>query len=337
MKILITSYAYAPSVGGIETVTDLLAPAFAAEGHEVRIVTDTPDPENQPTIFPVLRQPGKTVLIDAVKWADVVWQNNVALNYLWAPLLLGKPTAVTLQCAIYPEFPKKNWKVRMKAFLVQRCRIFAISRYVMNDMKSPFELIGNPFDAGFAQSVADVEKTKDIVFAGRLVSDKGVDLLIDALASLRGAGKTPSCTIIGDGDERSQLEAQVESLGLSDQVAFVGFQKGEALHRIMASHRIMAVPSRWLEPFGIVALEGIAAGCAVVGSEGGGLGEAIGPCGLTFPNNDGAALTAQLDRVLSEPELIETFQSKAAAHLDRFSVKTQSQRYLNTFETMLSA
>ncbi|MEM1223263.1 MAG: glycosyltransferase family 4 protein [Verrucomicrobiota bacterium] len=337
MNILITSYAYAPSVGGIETVTDLMAPAFKAKGHAVKIVTDTPANGVSKETIPVLRKPSKSELIDAVKWADVVWQNNVALNYLWAPLLLGKPTAVTLQCAIYPQFPKKDWRVRLKAILLHQCRVFAISQYVMNDLKLSYELIGNPFDPGFAKGLKDITKVKDIVFVGRLVSDKGVDLLIDALASLKAKGKTPNCTVIGDGEERANLEAQAARLGLSDQIDFVGFLKGETLHQSIASHRIMVAPSRWKEPFGIVALEGIAAGCAVIGSSGGGLGDAIGPCGLTFPNGDGEALANQLLRILEEPELIGKFQSEAKAHLDRFSVETQSSRYLTVFEEMLES
>ncbi|MEM7790973.1 MAG: glycosyltransferase family 4 protein [Verrucomicrobiota bacterium] len=334
MNILITSYAYAPSVGGIETVTDLMAPAFEAKGHAVKIVTDTPANETYEETIPVLRQPSRSKLIDVVQWADVVWQNNIALNYLWAPLLLGKPTAVTLQCAIFPEFPRKDWRVRLKALLLHRCRIFAISKYVMNDLNLRYELIGNPFDPGFADGLKDVVKAKDIVFVGRLVSDKGVDLLIDALASLKALRKTPTCTIIGDGEERASLEAQTARLGLTEQVEFVGFLKGEKLHQLMATHRIMVVPSRWKEPFGIVALEGIAAGCAVVGSAGGGLGDAIGPCGLTFPNGDGEALATQLLRIFDESDLVKTFQSEANAHLERFSVETQSKRYLEAFEEM---
>ena len=61
------------------------------------------------------------------------------------------------------------------------------------------------------------------------------------------------------------------ALGLERQVEFTGVLQGETLVRTLNAHRIMVVPSRTPEPFGVVALEGIACGCVVVGSEGGGL------------------------------------------------------------------
>ena len=135
-----------------------------------------------------------------------------------------------------------------------------------------------------------MERTKDIVFLARLVSDKGGDIILEALARMRLQGLTPRLTIVGDGPERANLEAMAHRLGVGPQVIFLGMQTGEALVSILNEHRVMAVPSQLAEPFGVVALEGIACGCVIVGSEGGGLPDAIGPCGLLFPNGDADAL-----------------------------------------------
>ncbi|WP_269526525.1 glycosyltransferase family 4 protein [Coraliomargarita parva] len=335
MKILVTSYVYPPSVGGIETVSELMARAFAQSGHSVEVLTETKEtsPDGEP--FPVHRAPGWRQIWSAVARADVVWQNNISLKYLWACLLLQKPTAVTLACAVHPDYPVKRWRERIKAHLLQYCRIFAISRYVMSDMPWAFELIGNPYDDSIRSSVSGVSKDRDIVFLGRLVSDKGGDLLLDALAQLKAKGYEPSCTIIGDGPERGEMEAQVDRLQLQANVHFTGFLRGRELHRELARHRIMAVPSRWKEPFGVVALEGIAAGCVVVGSSGGGLVDAIGPCGLTFANNDSGALTAQLEQLLGKPEQLQLYTGAANVHLRQFSIERQCERYLGTFKHML--
>lgn len=325
-----------PSVGGIETVTDLMSRGFARQGHEISIVTNTPsDQGSEADRFPTLRNPSKRALWKAVKAADVVWQNNISLTYLWAALLQRKPTAVSLACAIFPDYPDKNWKVRLKARLLKRCHIFAISHYVMNGLDAPYDLVGNPFDADFSSTQTETVKDRDIVFAGRLVSDKGGDLLLQAIASLTQKGLRPNCTIIGDGPEKAPLEAMVKELGLTEQIHFTGYLTGRALQQEIARHRIMAVPSRWKEPFGVVALEGIASGCAIVGSSGGGLSDAIGPCGLTFENNDGAALAEKLSDLLSHPQLIEQYVSHANTHLERFSVDAQSAHYLKVFEQML--
>ena len=326
-----------PSVGGIETVTDLMSRGFAKQGHEVTIVTNTPaEPGSGADPFPTLRQPSKRALWKAVKAADVVWQNNIALKlFMGPPSCKASRPQSPCNARSSPDFPRKNWRVRLKALLLKRCFIFAISRYVMNDLKQSFELIGNPFDPGFSHQDNPVKKERDIVFVARLVSDKGGDLLLRSIAELGSQGIQPSCTIIGDGEEKAPLEAMARELGIESQVRFTGFMQGEALHTEIAKHRIMAVPSRWKEPFGIVALEGIAAGCAVVGSSGGGLGDAIGPCGLTFENNDGPALTDALQQLLTQPELIERCRNEAEAHLDQFSVESQSNRYLETFAKLI--
>src|ERR1044071_8621228 len=108
-------------------------------------------------------------------------------------------------------------------------------------------------------------------------------------------------TIAGDGPEREPLETQAVKLGLQSRVEFVGSQSSHQLAELLRQHQILVVPSRWREPFGIVALEGIACGCVIVGSAEGGLAEAIGPCGLTFPNGDARALADILARLLTDP------------------------------------
>jgi len=90
----------------------------------------------------------------------------------------------------------------------------------------------------------------------------------------------------------------------------------------------MVVPSRWPEPFGIVALEGIACGCAVVGSEKGGLKEAIGPCGLTFENGNADALATQLKRLLTEPDLQSKLRQNTSEHLEKFKSAAIVAAYL---------
>jgi glycosyltransferase involved in cell wall biosynthesis len=101
--------------------------------------------------------------------------------------------------------------------------------------------------------------TSDVVFVGRLIEDKRVDLLIDTVARLRGEFPTLRCLIIGDGPERRRLEAQVAELNLGQQVWFLGHvSEAEKLSLLKAS-QILVLPSV-REGFGIAAVEGQAAG-----------------------------------------------------------------------------
>ena len=102
-------------------------------------------------------------------------------------------------------------------------------------------------------------------------------------------------------------------------------------------HRILVVPSSYNEPFGIVALEGIACGCAVIGTAGGGLPEAIGPCGLVVPNRDAAALAGAIERVLNDAELRAGFELAAPAHLDPHTVRHVSEAYLKVLRAAVGS
>ena len=132
------------------------------------------------------------------------------------------------------------------------------------------------------------------------------------------------------------MQKLVADLGLRDQVTFAGAQSGEELARTFNAHRILVVPSRYKEPFGVVALEGIACGCLVVGSRGGGLPEAIGPCGLTFPNADAGALADILERLLRAPSERDRLLGAAPEHLACFQPSTIAKRYLDLFQSKLS-
>jgi glycosyltransferase involved in cell wall biosynthesis len=111
-------------------------------------------------------------------------------------------------------------------------------------------------------------------------------------------------------------------------VTFAGVRRDEALVRELNRHKIMVAPSTYHEPFGIVALEGIACGCVVVGSERGGLREAIGPCGPTFPNGDAAALAECLRELLTDEGKIRAYRDRAPEHLARFTKQGVSEIYL---------
>ena len=82
---------------------------------------------------------------------------------------------------------------------------------------------------------------------------------------------------------------------------FAGYVQGEDLARLLNGHRVLVVPSRWAEPFGLVGLLGVSCGCFVIASETGGLGEAIGPGGVMVPNGNAARLAEEIERGLARP------------------------------------
>ena len=324
MKILLGSHHFFPSTGGIETASNLLAREFVALGHEVRVVTQTAGSGQFP--FPVIRRPGVFALWREVRWCDVFLQNNISLRTLWPLLVLRRPLFIVHQTWIANSDDSTGWRHRLKQLVLRRATSLAISRAIAERLSTPSIQVGNPYDDSVFRDSPAGPRSKELIFVGRLVSDKGANLLLEAMAMLEAK---PRLTIAGDGPERGHLEKQAAELGLETRVEFVGSQSSHQLAELLWKHQILVVPSRWREPFGIVALEGIACGCVVVGSAEGGLAEAIGPCGLTFPNGDARALADILDRLLTNPAECDHLRHNAAAHLARFAPRQVAAVYLS--------
>jgi glycogen(starch) synthase len=328
VKILLGSHHFLPSTGGIETASNLLAREFVALGHEVRVITQTEGDVGFP--FPVIRRPGPGALWREVRWCDVFLQNNISLRTLWPLLFLRRPLFIVHQTWIANSDDSIGWRHRLKQLVLRRATSLAISQAIAERLSTPSIQVGNPYDAGvFTDSPPGPRPKRELIFVGRLVSDKGANLLLDAMAML---DTKPRLTIAGDGPERGPLETQAANLQLQSRVEFVGSQTSNQLAGLLRQHQILVVPSRWREPFGIVALEGIACGCVVVGSAEGGLAEAIGPCGLTFPNGDARALADILARLLADPGECDRLLQNAGAHLARFTPRQVATVYLSAME-----
>jgi glycogen synthase len=154
------------------------------------------------------------------------------------------------------------------------------------------------------------------------------------LGILKREGIRPSLSIIGDGPEMPALKRLTEELDLPAQVSFRGMLR-QGRGREAAQHKIMVVPSTWEEPFGVVALEGIAAGCVVVALRSGGLPEAVGPCGILFKSGDVDGLASALKGLLAAPSTREKLMRESACHLRRFQPEVIARDYQGIFETML--
>jgi glycogen synthase len=335
VKILISSHAFAPSIGGIETVGRLLAQEFVRLGNEVKVVTETPGKARHNQEYEVLRQPSLSLLCHAIRWCDVYWQSNLSLRTLWPNALLRRPLVITHHGSYCRAPSGIDITQRLKHAVVNRAVSVAASRAVAACFRTHSTIILDPYDAQlFRRPLPERERSQDLVFLGRLVAEKGVDILLKAMNRLKSRGGIPSLTIIGTGPEQAALERLADQLGLGAWVTFVGAKDGEELAQLLQAHKILVVPSRYEEPFGIVALEGIACGCVVIGSSGGGLPEAIGRCGMTFPNGDDAALADSLER-LQNPGERARLQAHATSHLAQFQPATVAQQYLELFRNLL--
>jgi glycosyltransferase involved in cell wall biosynthesis len=336
MNVLISSHAFAPSLGGIETVGALLAEEFVRMGDSVVVITQTlGDSDRTKSGATIVRTPSASRLRHLIRWCDVFWHNNLSLRTVWPALFPRKPLVITHQGSYSRRPVGLDLGLRTKHALVNRVTSVAISRYVASFFKPAPVVIYNPYDAEtFRMLVPAAERTHELLFLGRLVSEKGLDTLLEALGRLRQRQLRPQLTVVGSGPEKANMQELTKRLGLEEQVQFRGAQSGSELAATLNQHQILVVPSKYDEPFGVVALEGIACGCALIGSSGGGLPEAIGPCGITFLNGDVAALENALERLLARPQEREGLIAAGPKHLIQFQPPLVAQRYRELFESL---
>jgi len=139
---------------------------------------------------------------------------------------------------------------------------------------------------------------RQVLFAGRVVQAKGVDVL------LRAAGAIDAEFVIcGDGWGLGSMRKLARELAIADRVQFRGWQDPQQLAQELAEASVVVVPSVWPEPFGLVGIEALASGRPVVASATGGICDWLehGVNGLSFAAGDSTALAQALNELLDDP------------------------------------
>lgn len=156
---------------------------------------------------------------------------------------------------------------------------------------------------------------KIVMYVGRFVREKGIHVLLNAASVVLSQEPNTKFLIVGGGN-RERFERFTEWAGLKDKVLFTGFMANRSLHELYRCADVAVFPSLY-EPFGIVALEGMAAGAAVVASDAGGLREVVihDETGTSCFSGDPASLAWAILKVLRDPERSEKLKQKAKARL----------------------
>ncbi len=165
-----------------------------------------------------------------------------------------------------------------------------------------------------------------LLFVGRLWEAKGAHTVIEALPVLRQSSCQVQLTVVGPRehpDYAERLEQRARELGVASEVRFAGPIPREGLLEVYRAHDVLVFPSLYDEPFGIVQLEAMAAGCVVVGTGTGGSAEILDPehNALLFRPGDARALAEQLTRLVTTPGL--------ATKLREGGKETVRSRFLN--------
>jgi glycosyltransferase involved in cell wall biosynthesis len=205
-----------------------------------------------------------------------------------------------------------------------------------------------------------------LLYVGRLVTFKGLDYLLEAVARLenRGTGEqgnsrtaeqrnsrtaeqrnrvaetrqlvaSPYLALAGDGPYRDGLEQRARDLGIAGRVHFLGAMPNNELPRYHAASDVFVLPSTDHETFGIAACEAMACARPVVGAHTGGIPEVVndGETGFLTPPGDSSALAAALDALLADPALRQRFGDAGRARvLEQFTWDRVTDRVLACWE-----
>ena len=348
---------YPESVGGVEHRNHELARALAARGHRVTLAGFAAAPSRSwdgVEVLPVgppgrlYSAEGKRSTAEAARLAraaaridlrpfDVVEAANIPYAHL--PVLasrcrlLGKPFVVT-----WHEYWGRYWSQYLGASWpvyagIERLTVplgtqaLAVSHLTASRVEArrheEVRVIPNGIPVERIREAADgSEKTgPPLVYAGRLLREKRVDLLLEAVARLAARRPGPLLAVIGDGPDRERLTGLVEKLGIQKAVVFHGHLRSNTeVWRRMGASRIAVQPSS-REGFGLFPLEAMAAGLPVVYCESpeSALGELVerDVHGVSTPPEP-AALAAALARLLADPAEVRRLADNARPHAARY-------------------
>jgi glycosyltransferase involved in cell wall biosynthesis len=309
-------------------------------GVELTVITSTPADamDDKALPFRVVRHPGFRELVGLFRAADVIHLAGPSLIPMALAWLFRKPVALahhgfqavcpngqlffvprSLPCPghFMAGRHEKCWECNRSRGMLQSVRLWAATfprRWLA--ARATVTVVPTQWLGGILQlprttvichgvptnGKAGGAPIPAISFLGRLVSSKGVSVLLQAAKDLQRRGLRPAVQIIGDGPERAALEKQAAELGLNGAVKFVGAVSNHELDSVLG-RGITVVPSLGGEVFGLVVAQSMLAGRAVVASDLGSLAEVVGDAGVIFPAKDSARLADCLEELTCKPEL----------------------------------
>jgi phosphatidyl-myo-inositol dimannoside synthase len=177
-----------------------------------------------------------------------------------------------------------------------------------------------------------------LMFLGRLVKEKGVQDLIQAVRLLVPELPDVTCVLLGEGQDRAAAEKLVSELGLADRVTLAGWLPPAEVPSYLAAADALVAPTR-MEAQGLSIIEAMAAGTPVIASRVGGVVDAVqdGETGILVPERSPEAIAAAVTRLVHDP-LAATAMAGRAAQMarQRFSRGASAAAFTEVFEGLLA-
>ncbi|MCC5641223.1 glycosyltransferase family 4 protein [Nostoc sp. CHAB 5844] len=282
MNIVYVTPVFFPSKGGIETLVQELSSSWSRLGHNVLVVTYSKNEQNKDDLniekyeYSVKRVKTYLSVLRDFYNSDIVLVANMSLKNIFFFLIFRKKVVFQHNNAYEMDDGNVSIRDRLKRFFVKRFKGICVSQYVADQLNLSV-VIKNPVRIFINDSSYEYEgnRLNDLIFAGRFVSQKGVRLFCEAMYILDFIYNTrPSVIMVGDGPDFNWCEQFLSDHSLLN-INLIRWVQSSKLSELMRSSKFIVVPSTYREPFGMVALEGLASGCVPIVSNLGGLLEAV--------------------------------------------------------------
>jgi len=242
-----------------------------------------------------------------------------------------------------------EWRLTFEAW-----EVIVNSKHMHAELKRLFEVPSNkivvipngtdpdhfdfPFDPQTLRPHYAASHEQIVLFVGRLVAEKGVQVMLNAAPSVLAQCPSTRFLIVGTGYHTEELRRQAHALGIEHQVRFLGYVTDDELKKLYRISDVVCIPSLY-EPFGIVALEGMAAGVPVVTTDAGGLTDFVEHMvtGVTTFAGDSGSLAWGLLQVLRNPELASKLRATAHEKVRHiYNWKVIAKRTLELYDKVLN-
>ncbi|MBI3722709.1 glycosyltransferase [bacterium] len=253
-------------------------------------------------------------------WVDTTTKGCIASRRPWVHLrMLARATAARSHLTGYRKLVTASE---------------AVARHIRSSTGAEVAVVPN-FTRAFENAPPPAGERRGLAYVGRLVPDKGAHVLLDALARLPGAIELD---VLGEGGDRPRLEERARSLGIAARVRFRGWASAEEVLTVLSRTAVLALPSLWPEPFGIVGIEALAACAGVVASRVGGVDQWFDArFGELVPPGDAALLADAIARV-HERVAREGGLPLAHAYVrEKFSADAHLAKLLPLYEELVKA
>ena len=270
---------------------------------------------------------------------DLVHMNTLepgVFGYLRAAERKSCPMVLTLHYAITNPLFNGNLQ---RQLISEADSVVAVSNHIFEEFRNLFPeheekaaRIVNGLKMPSEMPAPAPDGPMKLFSAGWLGKEKGFDLVLDALAILDDPGIR--WTLAGSGPEAKNLRDHCRRLGLSDQVEFLGRVSWAEVYEQIDRAHIMVVPSRWEEPFGLVALQALQRARPVIASARGGLPEIVdhGSSGWLFDPNDVEALAKRIGDCTKDLNALDEMGKIGILRAEKdFTIERMADQYLELF------